>query len=57
MNGPIILGHECAGEVVKLGAGLDPKKWGVQPGDRVCIEPGYGCGKCLECRTGKYEHT
>ncbi len=33
---PMILGHECAGTVVEVGAGVTH----LQPGDRVCIEPG-----------------
>jgi len=53
VTGPIILGHECAGEIVELGASIT-EKWGFKVGDQVCLEPGYGCGKCDLCRTGKY---
>lgn len=47
---PIILGHECAGDVVALGPGVQR----LQVGDRVVIEPGVPCGKCVFCREGKY---
>ena len=45
-----ILGHEVAGTVVKTGA----KVTSLVPGDRVALEPGYTCGKCEFCKTGKY---
>lgn len=45
-----ILGHEVAGTVVKLGK----KVTGLVPGDRVALEPGYPCGKCEYCKTGRY---
>lgn len=47
---PYILGHECAGEVVELGEGVD--SLGI--GDRVALEPGVPCGSCEFCRTGLY---
>jgi len=47
---PMILGHEAAGEIVEV---ADDVK-GFQPGDRVAIEPGYTCRKCVYCRTGRY---
>ncbi|WP_425590355.1 alcohol dehydrogenase catalytic domain-containing protein [Fictibacillus enclensis] len=43
---PIILGHECAGIVVKTG----DKVTKVKMGDRVAIEPGVPCGNCSFCR-------
>jgi len=45
-----ILGHECAGQVVKVG--LDVQ--GVKGGDRVAVIPVLPCGKCPLCRAGKY---
>ena len=45
-----MLGHESAGRVVELGAGAS--KHAV--GDRVTLEPGVPCGRCSECRAGRY---
>ena len=54
VNLPAVLGHENAGIVVEVGDGVT----GVQPGDRVAIEPLHGCmqfGKtCPMCQIGKY---
>ena len=45
-----MLGHECAGTVVKTGPGVEHLK----VGDRVALEPGITCGKCEFCKTGRY---
>ncbi len=45
-----MLGHECAGTVVKVGPGVEHLK----VGDRVALEPGITCGKCEFCKTGRY---
>jgi len=50
VDGPIILGHECAGEVIAVG----PEVTGVRVGDRVAIEPGKPCRDCRECMAGRY---
>lgn len=50
VEGDFILGHECAGEVVKLGPGVKHLK----VGDRVALEPGVTCGQCEFCKSGKY---
>ena len=47
---PMILGHEAAGEIVEVAD--DVKNF--KPGDRVAIEPGYTCRKCVYCKTGRY---
>ncbi len=47
---PIILGHECAGEVAAAGSGVKTHK----VGDRVAVEPGQTCGKCRHCKAGRY---
>lgn len=47
---PIILGHECAGEVTEIGKSVT----GFEKGDLVALEPGYTCGKCEFCLTGRY---
>jgi L-iditol 2-dehydrogenase len=47
---PMILGHECSGEVVEIGE--DVKN--LQVGDVVALEPQSTCGKCEFCKTGRY---
>lgn len=47
---PIILGHECAGEVVEAGRGA--KK--LRVGDRAALEPGIPCRRCPQCLSGRY---
>lgn len=47
---PMVLGHESAGTVIETGADVSDLK----VGDRVAIEPGYGCRRCTDCRAGKY---
>ena len=50
VEAPLVLGHESAGRVVELGEGAS--KHAV--GDRVTLEPGVPCGRCRECRAGRY---
>jgi L-iditol 2-dehydrogenase len=45
-----ITGHELAGEVVEVGAGVS----NVKPGDRVVIETVMGDGVCELCRVQRY---
>ena len=45
-----MLGHECAGTVVKVGANVKDLK----VGDKVALEPGIACGQCEFCKAGKY---
>ena len=45
-----MLGHECAGTVVKTGEDVTSLK----VGDRVALEPGITCGTCEFCKAGKY---
>ena len=45
-----ILGHECAGVVVKTGERVK----NIKVNDRVALEPGVPCGKCQMCRSGHY---
>jgi len=47
---PMIIGHESAGVVAKLGK----KVTTLKVGDRVAIEPGVPCRKCDHCKQGKY---
>ena len=46
---PQICGHEIAGVVAEVGAGVT----GFAPGTRVVVEPFLGCGHCYPCRVGK----
>jgi len=50
VRAPLILGHECAGQVAAVGPGVT----GLAPGDRVALEPGVPCGHCAACRCGRY---
>ena len=50
VRAPLVLGHECAGRVA--GVGDSVAKHAI--GDRVCLEPGVPCGRCRECRAGRY---
>ena len=47
---PIVSGHEVAGDVVEVGSGVTQ----VKVGDRVVVEPHYGCGECWYCKHGLY---
>jgi 2-desacetyl-2-hydroxyethyl bacteriochlorophyllide A dehydrogenase len=46
---PIVPGHEFAGEVVELGAGVPGE---LKVGDRVAVDPSLFCGYCTPCRSG-----
>ena len=49
---PIILGHEIAGAIERVGAGVSS----LAPGDRVAINPSHPCGRCAYCSEGKFQH-
>lgn len=49
---PIILGHEAAGTVVELGAGVA----GLRVGDVVALNPSHPCGTCIYCHEGQPQH-
>lgn len=46
---PMVLGHEAAGEVVEVGAGIRD----LAPGDRVVMTFQPSCGQCLPCAEGR----
>ncbi len=48
--GPIVLGHEAAGVVEAVGAGVTS----VKPNDRVIISPIATCGHCYTCLRGDF---
>ena len=47
---PHVLGNDIAGEVESLPAGLDAT--GLAVGQRVMLQPGTSCGRCLVCVSG-----
>ncbi|XP_049791931.1 sorbitol dehydrogenase-like [Schistocerca nitens] len=47
---PMVLGHEGAGIITKLGPGVKSLKIG----DRVAIEPNSPCRRCNYCKLGRY---
>lgn len=48
---PQIMGHELAGRVVEVGAGVQR----IREGDFVSAETHLACGRCYQCRTGRPE--
>jgi Zn-dependent alcohol dehydrogenase len=46
---PMVLGHEAAGEVVEVAAGVE----GFAPGDHVVMAFVPACGLCEPCRAGR----
>jgi L-iditol 2-dehydrogenase len=47
---PVVQGHETSCEVAKVGANVT----GLEPGDKVTIEPQVSCGACYSCKNGLY---
>src|SRR3982751_6854408 len=50
VNAPMVLGHEAAGTVVEVGAGVT----NLKAGDRVCMEPGIPDPNSRASRLGLY---
>ncbi|MHB8264030.1 MAG: NAD(P)-dependent alcohol dehydrogenase [Acidimicrobiales bacterium] len=50
VESPLVLGHEAAGVIMEAGPGADQDR----VGHRVAIEPGVPCGRCKQCRLGRY---
>jgi 2-desacetyl-2-hydroxyethyl bacteriochlorophyllide A dehydrogenase len=47
---PVSLGHELAGDVIRIGSKVNS----VRTGDRVTVEPVIACGACPPCQKGEY---
>src|SRR5579864_4734311 len=45
---PMVLGHEIAGHIVAVGENVSPERLG----ERVSVEPNFGCGECALCARG-----
>ena len=52
VNPPVVLGHEFAGIVEKVGSGVKSLK----VGDHVAMDPNMYCQECLPCRMGKKQN-
>jgi L-iditol 2-dehydrogenase len=50
VGAPMVLGHEASGVVVAAGSAASR----LPVGTRVALEPGIPCGRCRECRHGRY---
>ncbi|MGK5638559.1 NAD(P)-dependent alcohol dehydrogenase [Streptomyces sp. URMC 126] len=50
VRAPMVLGHEPGGTVVATGPGVRR----LRPGQLVSVEPGVPCGRCAQCRPGRY---
>lgn len=46
---PLVLGHEIAGTIVETRGDVG----GLQPGDRVAVNPSRWCRACARCREGR----
>jgi L-iditol 2-dehydrogenase len=46
---PLVMGHEAAGEIAEVGAGVA----GWKPGDRVTFDSTVYCGSCWHCLRGE----
>lgn len=49
-RGPLVLGHEVAGEIVAVGEGVSE----YRPGDRICAAHHVPCNTCHYCLSGHH---
>lgn len=49
INLPLVMGHECCGDVVEVGSGVE----GIAVGDKVVGETHVPCGGCYQCLNGE----
>ena len=50
VRSPLVLGHEASGQIVAVGDAVDSRRLE----NRVAIEPGTACGRCPQCKAGRY---
>lgn len=50
VEAPMVLGHESAGIIAAVG----DKVTTLKVGDRVAMEPGVPCRRCIRCKEGRY---
>lgn len=50
VKSPMVLGHESSGIVAEVGENVKS----VKVGDRVAMEPGIPCRRCVRCKEGYY---
>jgi threonine dehydrogenase-like Zn-dependent dehydrogenase len=50
---PVVPGHEPVGTVARIGENAR-RRWGVDEGDRIVVEPLLPCGFCKYCVRGEY---
>jgi len=50
INCPVVPGHEFSGVIVDTGDAVQK----LRTGQKVVVEPSLVCGKCLNCRSGRY---
>ncbi|KAF1302730.1 zinc-dependent alcohol dehydrogenase family protein [Enterococcus saccharolyticus] len=48
---PVVLGHEFAGEIVKIGENVTQ----LAVGDHIAVDPNMYCGHCQYCRQGRIQ--
>jgi threonine dehydrogenase-like Zn-dependent dehydrogenase len=51
---PVVPGHEPVGTVARIGKNAS-RRWGVEEGDRIVVEPLLPCGFCRYCIRGQYD--
>ncbi|KAL6717274.1 hypothetical protein ACLMJK_005189 [Lecanora helva] len=47
---PLVMGHEASGIVHAVGSSVTS----LTPGDRIAMEPGFPCRRCVRCKEGRY---
>lgn len=49
MDLPVVMGHECSGEIVEVGENVK----NLEVGDYVAVETHIPCGECYQCQNGE----